>query len=388
MRFWHLPKTDSFHRPKLRQWSSSVETTKAEACKKKHYISGPFVGATSPKNRKSHFWITNCKNSLRNFKGEPFLKTLILPVVQNHLTTIWEKASEKCQNQLSRETLEIQAFGDPDNTWPFIWAKFGLFECYYLSHMSVIIWAKFVLAQFLMWFQAIFAHSVIIFILCSFGVQLSGNFPKMAFLGGGAKLFSFPCFKFDFWKMFLFLFCQSTIKQGFQKCFVFLLFKEKKRVKTKWYLEFLVWIFWSKSGRFVTVNCFGFLGLLQPLFLWCFGPSCQKCFLDKTKKTLKISSGMLSFSCFLSCFSFFFCFCFLRGFKGQMKWPVGPPHLALNPPYLFWFFFFGGLRVRWGGPKGHLTWPYTIHILCVCFVFFSFCLCFLFVFRRKNRFSP
>ena len=25
------------------------------------------------------------------------------------------------------------------------------------------------------------------------------------------------------------------------------------------------------------------------------------------------------------------------GFKGQMTWPKGPPHLALNPPY-FWFF--------------------------------------------------
>ena len=46
--------------------------------------------------------------------------------------------------------------------------------------------------------------------------------------------------------------------------------------------------------------------------------------------------------------------------------------LALNPPYflfclfvflsfvfffVFLFVFLEGLRVRWGGPKGHLTWP-------------------------------
>ena len=38
---------------------------------------------------------------------------------------------------------------------------------------------------------------------------------------------------------------------------------------------------------------------------------------------------------------------FFWGFKGQVRWPEGPPHLALNPPYLFfvcfglfWFFFF------------------------------------------------
>ena len=48
---------------------------------------------------------------------------------------------------------------------------------------------------------------------------------------------------------------------------------------------------------------------------------------------------------------YFFCFVFLRfcslfvffvcfgGFKGQVRWPKGPPHLALNPPYLFFFFF-------------------------------------------------
>ena len=67
-------------------------------------------------------------------------------------------------------------------------------------------------------------------------------------------------------------------------------------------------------------------------------------------------------------------FVFFGGFKGQVRWPEGPPHLALNPNFFLCFFLFflffccffscfclfvflEGLRVRWGGPKGHLTWP-------------------------------
>ena len=84
---------------------------------------------------------------------------------------------------------------------------------------------------------------------------------------------------------------------------------------------------------------------------------------------------------FLVFFSYFVFFCFFclvfffgvsfGGLKGHVRWPEGPPHLALNPPYLFFcfcfvfvflfffvlFFCWEGLRVRWGGPKGHLTWP-------------------------------
>ena len=44
------------------------------------------------------------------------------------------------------------------------------------------------------------------------------------------------------------------------------------------------------------------------------------------------------------CFCFFCCFEFFGGFKGQVRWPKGPPHLALNPSYfLFVFVFFGFL---------------------------------------------
>ena len=34
----------------------------------------------------------------------------------------------------------------------------------------------------------------------------------------------------------------------------------------------------------------------------------------------------------------FVCFCFW-GFKGQVRWPKGPPHLALNPPHFCYFSF-------------------------------------------------
>ena len=45
--------------------------------------------------------------------------------------------------------------------------------------------------------------------------------------------------------------------------------------------------------------------------------------------------------CFIVCLFFIFCL-FFGGFKGQVRWPKGPPHLALNPPYFicFCFFFF------------------------------------------------
>ena len=46
------------------------------------------------------------------------------------------------------------------------------------------------------------------------------------------------------------------------------------------------------------------------------------------------------FFCF--CFLFFvFLFCFFGGFKGQVRWPKGPPHLALNPSLFSFCFFFG-----------------------------------------------
>ena len=43
---------------------------------------------------------------------------------------------------------------------------------------------------------------------------------------------------------------------------------------------------------------------------------------------------------FLFCFLFFFVFVpFFGGFKGQVRWPEGPPHFALNPLYFLVFVF-------------------------------------------------
>ena len=69
---------------------------------------------------------------------------------------------------------------------------------------------------------------------------------------------------------------------------------------------------------------------------------------------------------FFVCFFLFFVFCcfvFFGGFKGQVRWPKGPPHLALNPPSFLFVFF--------------------------VFVFFSLpsFLCFLLI-DKKNCFSP
>ena len=90
------------------------------------------------------------------------------------------------------------------------------------------------------------------------------------------------------------------------------------------------------------------------------------------------------------CF-FLLCFCFFGGFKGQVRWPTGPPHLALNPPYLLVLFllllflfvcccFFGLLLfvLFFGGFKGHVRWPKGPPHLApnppfVFFCFFLFC---------------
>ena len=152
------------------------------------------------------------------------------------------------------------------------------------------------------------------------------------------------------------------------------------------------WFFWSKIGRFVTHNWFPKKTLETPIFIvfWGFrlsGPRCQKREILKSHQkkgkiwliTEKPFFGVFAvvflvfffsfFSGSFVCFFFVFGVFFVGGFKGQVRWPKGPPHLALNPPYffcfvfvflffvLFFLFVLEGLRVRWGGPKGHLTWP-------------------------------
>ena len=72
------------------------------------------------------------------------------------------------------------------------------------------------------------------------------------------------------------------------------------------------------------------------------------------------SSGFGRFRCFCVscvCFSFLCCFCSVFFALLLVLW------LDVVVLFFWWFFFccflffFEGLRVRWGGPKGHLTWP-------------------------------
>ena len=37
---------------------------------------------------------------------------------------------------------------------------------------------------------------------------------------------------------------------------------------------------------------------------------------------------------------FLLLFVFLEGLRVNVRWPEGPPHLALNPPYFILFLFF------------------------------------------------
>ena len=169
--------------------------------------------------------------------------------------------------------------------------------------------------------------------------------------------------------------------------------------------------FMSKNGRFVTHNFFPKKKGWNPYFYSVFGctfsgPRCQKRqLLDTLSKKKKILTDnwkalflvflcfllflswffffLFFLCCFLFCFFCFFFFVFLGGFKGQVRWPKGPPHLALNPPYFFVFLlffvcFFGGFKgqVRW--PKGPPHLPLNPPYLFFVFWFFCFFLCFAF----------
>ena len=69
------------------------------------------------------------------------------------------------------------------------------------------------------------------------------------------------------------------------------------------------------------------------------------------------------------CFVFlFFCWFFFGGFKAQVRWPEGPPHLALNPPYFFFFVWFFLFFVFFNAKK-NLVFPLEKGIFCLFSVF-------------------
>ena len=93
--------------------------------------------------------------------------------------------------------------------------------------------------------------------------------------------------------------------------------------------------------------------------------------------------SLFYFFCFFVffCFVFFFVFLFVffGGFKGQVRWPEGPPHLALNPPYFICFVFFCFLFFCF----------FLFFVFYFLFVFFvCFCLFFVFGFVSKKPVFP
>ena len=88
--------------------------------------------------------------------------------------------------------------------------------------------------------------------------------------------------------------------------------------------------------------------------------------------------------CFFFVVLFFCCFVFWR-VKGQVRWPKGPPHLALNPPYFrfFCFFFFAFLSLLYNRQKTCFP-PKKGHFCCS---FFCVSLCFFLAFLGPPPFS-
>ena len=109
-----------------------------------------------------------------------------------------------------------------------------------------------------------------------------------------------------------------------------------------WFFHLLSKPFVSYVGLSFCWFCFSLLSCLLLLVvvvgyikLLCFG----FCFF--------LSLGFLGLvMCYVLVFFGLLLFFVFGGFKGQVRWPKGPPHLALSPPYLFCFvvgLFFGFL---------------------------------------------
>ena len=87
----------------------------------------------------------------------------------------------------------------------------------------------------------------------------------------------------------------------------------------------------------------------------------------------------------------FFVFLF-GGFKGQVRWPKGPPHLALTPPYLFFMFFlfsflsllFNTKKTLFSPRKGHF-YLFSVFLFLSPLAFFGLPL-FLFLFLCLSLF--
>ena len=137
------------------------------------------------------------------------------------------------------------------------------------------------------------------------------------FLNMAKRLF-LVCF-FQALMLLWFVFCVSGKFARVLKMLVFPVF---------WaFVRWLILVYLGLEGLGFCVSCFvfllcvGFVSVLFALFLFF-------CWML-----------LFLFLFFLSFLFVIFWFLFFGGFKGQVRWPKGPPHLALNPPYLFCFVF-------------------------------------------------
>ena len=197
-------------------------------------------------------------------------------------------------------------------------------------------WAKVIFGLYLKWFQAIFFLLSYHFVC----VQLSANFLKIAFFKKkGCKSFflQFVCFKFNFENALFYGLLKHYNNRGFSQFLCFIMLKEKRIGKQKMITGISgFWVFFFRSKMAVSwrtsvfQKCFAET-LVSIVFFGCalFGPSCRKKgkFWTPTKKKKKLTDNWKAL--FLYILFLFFCL----------------------------FFLLEGLRVRWGGPKGHLTWP-------------------------------
>ena len=126
-----------------------------------------------------------------------------------------------------------------------------------------------------------------------------------------------------------------------------------------WSFHVIVVCFWCvwHSSRSVKNACFpSFGGFFVGWFILVyFGFGRFRCFYVSCVCFCFLCCFCFCFVCFvfvllLDCFLvlvFLFCFCFVFFISFVLVFFL----------FFFCFVFLEGLRVRWGGPKGHLTWP-------------------------------
>ena len=175
----------------------------------------------------------------------------------------------------------------------------------------------------------------------------------------GAKigLFNFQCFQLIFWKCSFFGLLKHYQNRGFSKFGFFCCWKRRNRQKNDNWNLWILAFFCPKMAVLWRTSAFQKKSAWNPYFYSVFGMSAFWAKVSKKgnfekppKKWKKLTDNwkaifwyfcfffgggffFLVFFCFFLFSLFFFVFVFFfGGFKGQVRWPEGPPHLALNPP--------------------------------------------------------